>query len=89
MTGLRIECYLPAGTDSLSVVLSALSGRRVGMRGAHRVGWFAGCRRTPTGSYTDSANPPPAAYGSPRHGGVNRWISAKWPASTDALLLTR
>ena len=89
MTSPRIECYLPAGTDSLSAVLPALSNRRVGIEGSPP-GWLG------TG-YRGTINVWPRRFGgptSPSSGGpcrwaVNGWISAKFPDSTDVSVRTR
>lgn len=66
MIGLRIECHLSRGTNSLSVVLPALSDRRAGMRGAHQVGWFC---RLPGNTYVwpwPIGDPPRPATAAPR-----------------------
>jgi hypothetical protein len=89
MTGLRFECYLPAGTDSLSVVLPAQTDHRVGIEGSS-LGWLGtGYRGTPLCGHGNSVNPPRPATAVRRRGGAHRWISAKYPAATDVLVQTR
>lgn len=89
MTSLRIECYLPAGTGSLSVVLLALSDRRVGIEGSPP-------GRLGTG-YRGTINVWPRRFGGPTSpssggqccGAMSGWISAKCPDSTDVSARTR
>jgi len=89
MTSPRIECYLPAGTDSLSVVLPALSNPRVGIPGSPP-GWLGtGYRETINVWPGRFGGPTSPSNGGPCRGAVNRRISAKCPDSTDVSARTK